>query len=170
MTTTDTPKIFPLGNGALTVEFGHDVSVELNERAIALATYMDANPFDGYIEAAPAYASTTIFFDVSRVRRVFADFPTAHQAVLSLTERALSNLSEDGEKDSRVIEIEISFEPVEALDLPFVAERSGLTEHDVIQIFTSTEYRVYMIGFLPGSHIWVKSTQGLRHPAGKHRG
>ena len=35
-------------------------------------------------------------------------------------------------------------------DLAFVAEHAGLSEQEVIDLHTSTEYLIYMLGFTPG--------------------
>ena len=63
MSDHDPPKILPLGESALVVEFGRVISKELNEKAIALADLLDRDRFAGYIESLPAYSSTTVFFE-----------------------------------------------------------------------------------------------------------
>src|SRR5688500_15386746 len=85
----DVPKIFPLGDNAVTVDFGNVISVEFNERAVFLAQHLTANPFPGFIEAAPAYSSVAIFYDVVETRRSFPESLSAFDAVRELIERAL---------------------------------------------------------------------------------
>ena len=43
----------PLGDNAITIEFGNEVSLDLNQKALALAEYFDTNPFPGLIECVP---------------------------------------------------------------------------------------------------------------------
>ena len=62
-------RIFPLGDTALTVEFGNAISPELNRKAIALAESIERRPFPGLVETVPAYATTTVFYDLREVRR-----------------------------------------------------------------------------------------------------
>jgi inhibitor of KinA len=143
-------KIFPLGENALTIEFGNTISVELNNRALLLATHFEQHPFSGFIEAVPAYASATIFYDTIVVRSVFPRLPTAFEAVRYLVEVAESELEETSDASSRLIEIPVSFDKDSALDLEYVAEHSGLSSAEIIGVFTSQTYRVYMLGFLPG--------------------
>ena len=50
-------RIFPLGDSAITVEFGNELSIELNDASICLANYLSEHPFPGLIEAVPAMAS-----------------------------------------------------------------------------------------------------------------
>lgn len=143
-------RIFPLGESALTVEFGNSISVDLNRRSIALADHFQKNPFPGFIESVPAYASTTVFYDLFEVRREFLEFATAFDAVKHLTVSAMDNLNVAADEATRIIEIPVHFDAAAAPDLKFIAEQSNLSPSGVIEIFTAATYRVFMLGFLPG--------------------
>ncbi len=143
-------KIFPLGDNALIVSFGNIISPELNDSAVKLAYYVEQNPFEGFIEAVPAYASVSIFYDISIVRKNFPKFSTAFETVENFVENSLRNLDNASEGSSRLIEIPVNFDEEHAPDLDFVAAQNNLTPPEVIEIFTGRVYHVYMIGFLPG--------------------
>ena len=143
-------RIFPLGDAALTVEFGNAISAALNNRSIALANHFDKNGFAGYIESVPAYATATIYYDLVEVRASFPEFPTAFDAVKSLVRSGLNHLNLPEHKTSRLIEIPVHFDAVSTLDLGIISKHSGLSPAEVIAIFTGKTYRVYMLGFLPG--------------------
>ena len=147
---TDGYRIFPLGDAALTVEFGNEISVELNQRAIALSKHFQANPFPGFVETVPAYASTTVFYEIAAVRNAFPRERSAYAAVLSLAQTALRGLEAGRTPSSDVVEIPVHFDSTSALDLEHVAEVHGIEPDDVVEIFTSRTYRVFMLGFLPG--------------------
>jgi len=144
------PKIFPLGDNALTIEFGNQISAETNDRVLMLARFFDANLFEGLIEIVPAYSSLSVFYDVSFVRRNFPDFPTAFEAIKNFTENALQNLDDLEKNKPRLVEIPICFDEKYALDLDSVASLNNLKPSEVIGIFLAPTYRVYMLGFLPG--------------------
>lgn len=144
------PKIFPLGDNALTVSVGSEISPELNNLVLKLAQFFEQNQFTGLIETVPAYASFSIFYDVLMVRKTFPEFPTAYSAVKNFAENALHNLDETDEKESRLIKIPVCFDNKFALDLEFIASTNNLTPQKVVEIFTAQIYRVYMLGFLPG--------------------
>jgi len=144
------PKIFPLGDNALTIEFGNQISAETNDRVLMLARFFDANLFEGLIEIVPAYSSLSVFYDVSFVRRNFPDFPTAFEAIKNFTENALQNLDDLEKIKPRLVEIPICFDEKYALDLDSVAALHNLNRSEVIGIFLAPTYRVYMLGFLPG--------------------
>lgn len=143
-------KIFPLGDSALTVEFGNVVSPQLNQRAIALANRIENNPFSGLVEIVPAYATTTIFYDLVAVRHSFTDFPSAYEAVKRFASNLVEDLDVSTVEDSQAIEMPVIFDRTCEFDLAHVANDHGISIDQVIDIFTSTTYRVYMLGFLPG--------------------
>jgi inhibitor of KinA len=142
-------KIFPLGIDALTVDFGNEISFELNDKAVNLHEYFAKNPFAGFIETVPAYASLTIFYDISTVRRTFPECSTSFEAVKTIIENALENPGDLVESKARTIEIPVDFSDEFALDLDFVAAQNNLTKEKAVEIFTAETYRVFMLGFMP---------------------
>lgn len=143
-------KIFPLGDDALTVEFGNEISAELNNRVLSLSRFFEANTFPGFVETVPAYASITVFYAVSTVRKNFPEFPTAFAAVKNFAENALRDSDDLAETDSRLVEIPVCFREEYALDLESVAAAKNISAAKVVEIFLAKIYRVYMLGFLPG--------------------
>ncbi len=143
------PKIFSLGDNALTIEFGNKISLKLNSMVLNLSHYFAENRFAGLIETVPAYASLTIFYDVFIVRKTFHEFSTAFDTVKNFAELALQNMADLPEIRLRQIEIPVNFSRQFALDLEFVASTNNLKTDQVIEIFTSKTYRVFMLGFLP---------------------
>lgn len=146
----DSYRIFPLGDSALTVEFGNVISPEINAKAIALADAIENSPFPGLIETVPAYTTMTAFYDLAEVRKAFPEFPTAFDAVKQYVTALIENLAESPETASRHIEIPVTFDRDLEFDLSYVADTHGLSVDEVIEIFTGPTYRVYMLGFLPG--------------------
>src|SRR6266478_4230791 len=117
----ETIRIFPLGDSALTVEFGNTISESINKKAIALANRIDEQGFPGFVESVPAYASTTIFYDLVCVRKHFPGFPTAFDAVRDIAGDALKTLTGIDNSPSRAVEIPVHFDAESALDLAYVA-------------------------------------------------
>lgn len=143
-------RIFTLGESALTIEFGNEISREMNEKALSVARHFQQYPFPGFVEAVPAYSSVTIFYDVVKVRESLAEFGSAFAAVQHLANAAIQNASGEFHSNARVVEIPVLIDGETALDLKTLAEFSGLSAEEVIDIFLSKNYRVYMLGFLPG--------------------
>lgn len=147
---TAVPKITPLGDGALTIEFGDTISVELNSLAVSVAERISNAPFVGLIETVPAYSSVAIFFDLIKVRTAYPEFSTAFDAVCNLVDAAIQFDHKIDSTEDRIIQIPVDFGDEAALDLDVIAAHSGLDENEVIDLFVSKTYRVYMLGFLPG--------------------
>jgi inhibitor of KinA len=143
-------RIFPLGDNALTIDFGNEISIDLNKLVLRLAAFFDRNAFEGFIEIVPAYASLTIFYDIFKARQNFPKFPTAFEAVKNIVEEGLDHLDEFEETNARLIEIPVCFEAEFAPDLEFVAAENKITLEKAVEIFLSGTYRVFMLGFLPG--------------------
>jgi len=143
-------KIFPLGESALTIDFGNEISVRLNTCVLKLANFFAENSFAGFEEIVPAYSSLTIFYDVFTVRKNYQEFSTAFEAVKSFAENALRNSSDFQTNELRTIKIPVCFDREFALDLEFVAASSNLSPEKVVEIFVGKTYRVFMLGFLPG--------------------
>lgn len=144
------PRIFPLGDSAATIEFGTELSEPLNDAAMSLAAYFDNNRFPGFVEAVPAIASVTIYYNLCEVRESCAAHRTAFEYVQVLALKALKDPAELPKSNSRVVEVPVSFQGQHALDLQFIADSRGLSAEEIIRIFVSKDYRVYMLGFLPG--------------------
>jgi inhibitor of KinA len=143
-------KIFAIGDSALTVQFSDEICRAANERALALAEHFTLNTFEGFIEAAPAYSSTSLFYDPVVVRRTYPQFLTACEAVQALVRAALPTLRGSRTAPRVSIEIPVRFGGEDGPDLTIVAERAGLSPREVMDIFVAPGYRVYMLGFLPG--------------------
>lgn len=143
-------QISPLGDNALTVDFGNVISDELNRKVIALCQRLTEKPFPGLIETVPAYASATVFYDLATVRKAFPDYATASGAAAQFVHDEANKLNASAETETRTIEIPVRFDQASALDLETAAASKNLSPHEFLDIFLSQTYRVYMLGFLPG--------------------
>lgn len=145
----DPPVIKPLGESAVVVEFGNLFSEELNQQAIALAETLNSHPFPGLVEAFPSYSSTTVFYDLVKVRNSAPCDLTVLEAVKSEIIATVSRLRSMVQPGA-LVEIPVDFSAECGLDLETVAVSCQLNVERVIDIFVSRTYRVYMIGFVPG--------------------
>lgn len=143
-------KIKSLGENAVTISLGNEISLEINQRIIAFAKKLNKERFPGFIEIVPAYASLTVFFDVLTVRENFTDFSTAFEAVRHIIEMTLENVVSEHENSTRKMEIPVCFAKEFAPDLEAICKSKNISKKEFIKIFTGRIYRVYMLGFLPG--------------------
>ena len=59
--------VLPLGDAAVTVEFGRTIEPSLNEHALAFAETVRIQRWEGVIDIVPAYAAVTIHVDPFRL-------------------------------------------------------------------------------------------------------
>lgn len=136
----DFPRYRAIAEHGLLIEFGNTIDENIHARVMQLDAVLQAEPFAGFIEAVPAYASLTIRFDP-----LTTDHPAAQQAVEQLLSRG-GRIA--GTKSER--EVAVCYDTELAPDLLAVAEATGLTVEEVIAAHLSGDYRVFMYGFAPG--------------------
>ncbi len=144
------PKIYPLGGSAIIFEFGSEISVEANLIAISLSNALLQEPFEGFVESVPAYASVTVFYDPRLASKLRKHGESCFDAVRSSVVDVLDKIRIEKEQTDEPIVIPVDFSPGCAPDLEFVADLNGIDTATVIEVFTAGVYRVFMLGFLPG--------------------
>ncbi|WP_082220328.1 5-oxoprolinase subunit PxpB [Domibacillus robiginosus] len=141
----------PLGESALTVQFGTEISSFINKKVKALATKLHSESFSGFIECTPAFASVTVFFDPFIVKRTYGENEkSSFQIVRAILEQILETLVEEVESTPRIVDIPVCYGGDFGPDLDFVAAHNQLSADEVIHLHASAQYPVYMIGFAPG--------------------
>jgi inhibitor of KinA len=160
-------RIFPLGDNAITVEFGNEVSLELNGKALALADHFRSKPFAGLIEVVPAYASTTFFFSVPKVHETTANSTTAFGQSSRSSKMLFHYIYTSPVYESRIVEIPMIVTSETAIDLDAVAAFSGLASDEVISIFLERNYNVFMIAFFRASQYMVTVDERIAMPRKK---
>lgn len=147
--TNDPPKfdIVPLGEDCAIISLGNLIAEDVNRRAVSIAEAVAANGFEGFIEASPAYSSVAVYFDPRKARSATG---TPFGNVRAALERIVAAAGPSAERDQRVHTVLVSFGGSDGPDLEEVADRRGLAQEDVVEIFLSRSYRVFMLGFLPG--------------------
>ncbi|HEX6060039.1 MAG TPA: 5-oxoprolinase subunit PxpB [Gemmatimonadaceae bacterium] len=141
--TRSAPRIAPLGDAALTVVFGDQVDPALGERVRRAAAAVRRGATDGIIpgvvDVVPAYAALVVHYDP-----LVARFP-AMAALVGDAVRVARDA--DIAEAPRRHEIPVRYD---GPDLADVARRCGLAEDEVVSRHTGVEYRVELVGFVPG--------------------
>ncbi|RYZ27896.1 MAG: 5-oxoprolinase subunit PxpB [Chitinophagaceae bacterium] len=138
--------IFPLGDSALTIDFGNWIDEDLNEKVRQLFHQLrNVPPF--LIDVIPAYSSLTLYYDA---HALWTSETSAFEAMKRLIEPLIAKDFQKELVQKRVVTIPVCYSQKFALDLEELAKKNNLTKEEVIQLHTSKTYRVYMIGFLPG--------------------
>lgn len=161
------PRIYPIHDHALTIEFSTLISEEVHRKVMQMKRVIEKNSFDGLVELVPAYTSLTVYFRP----------PASQIEVHAILQEQASNLEESDEEEvHRKIEIPVCYDPSLAVDLEIVMQSTGLDHDSIVRLHTENEFKVYMIGFMPGFaymgtlpsalEIGRKKTPSLNIPSG----
>ncbi len=133
------------GDTAFTVEFGNEISPEINGRVMALhaeiAHARNAGTLEGVTETVPTMRSLMVAYDPLATSR--ADLQPRIDALIA---RGLPT-----DMASRRVVIPCCYDDPEfAPDLSEVAERTKRTVDQVIAAHLASPFKVYVLGFMPG--------------------
>lgn len=161
------PRIYNIHDQAITIEFSKEISEATNMQVIAMQHAVESSPIKGFMGAVPAYGSLTVYFN-DQVST------TTVRAWLSDLSAQVSNTSLATE--GKQISIPVCYDPSLGTDLDWVAAHLNRSMEDIVALHTSIEYRVYMIGFIPGFpymgtlptalEVPRKQTPSMKIPAG----
>lgn len=142
--------IFPSGDMAITIDFGHRIGPAVNETINTLYHYIAGNPFEGYIEAVPAYCSITIYYSPLVMARQVLHNETISATAAREIEHLLQSLGQRQLQRNRELMVPVCYDPIYAIDIFTIAEQTKMDIQEIIALHSAAEYRVYMLGFLPG--------------------
>ncbi len=136
----------PYGAETLLLNFEQKIKKEINEQVIDLNKAILAAQLSGITYTIPAYCSLTIGYDRSVLSYETLSLLIEKIKAATFTKEAKSSNSLE---DKHLI-IPVCYEEAFGLDIAAVAKEKNCTLDEIIQLHTSTIYRVYMLGFLPG--------------------
>lgn len=131
------------GDAAVVVQLAQRIDPELNAWCVALARAMAGRVGSVVRDAVVGYCSVTFYFDPLLVdARWLADEIDA----------AAGGMEDDGPPSAiaGVVDVPVCYGGEYGPDLADVAAFAGCSEEDVIARHAGREYRVYLVGFVPG--------------------
>lgn len=134
-------KILTAGDSSLLVEFGKEISPDINRRIAATVQLMREQNIEGVVDVIPAFCSLLINYDPRVIR--YEQMKKRIEGLVSVDVRT-------GDQTRKIFEIPVLYGGEYGPDLPYIAEHAGLSQEDVIRIHSSADYLIYMLGFLPG--------------------
>ena len=135
------PRFLPLGDRALCIELGDSISEATNRRVHGLSRDIGRLGASGVLEVVPTYRSLVVYYDPLSIS--CADLTSR----IGEMERTLG----EGETVApRLVEIPTLYGGEYGPDIGDVATHNEISEAEVIELHSGTDYLVYMMGFLPG--------------------
>ncbi len=151
MDTTALPyRIFSLGDAAISIDFGNQINEKINEEVIARFRQLQEHPIPGMIEAIPAYASLTIYYDIPRIKKNIPANILVYDWIKQQVEQRMQLPTGSTVSNERLMRIPVCYDAEKAPDLQHLASIKKISIEEIIHIHVSGIYKVYMLGFLPG--------------------
>lgn len=134
-------KIRPAGDRALVAEFENRIDESVNDRVHALAEFLKGQNLEGIVEVQPTFRSLMIYYDPLRI---------SFREIQEAARRAGSAADPAAKKKRRILQIPCCYGARFGQDLADLERHTGLDRDEIIAIHSSVDYKIYMMGFLPG--------------------
>ena len=134
-------RILTVGDCAVSVEFGQEISLEINHKVMALKMVLEREPIRGIVELIPTYCSLLIQYDPMELR---------YGQLRDRLEALVTQLDEVEMPPKQVVEIPVAYGGEYGPDLGEVARAHNISEEEVIKLHSEPEYPIYMLGFVAG--------------------
>jgi inhibitor of KinA len=134
-------RIVQAGDSALVLEYPARIDQAINERAVAVAEVLRSRWNAILRDVVVGYCTVTVYFDPLRVD---APWLEAEMRV------AAGQAAETPEGAGTVVDVPVCYGGEFGPDLDGVAAFASCTGDEVIALHTGCQYRVYLVGFVPG--------------------
>lgn len=134
-------KVMPAGDSALVVEFGNEINEAVNEKVHALAKKIRQENIPGITEMIPTFRSLLVSYDMLQISY------SKLSVMLSVLSRELEM---NQMAHHRIVKIPCCYGARFGADLTDMERLTGLSREEIIELHSSVDYKIYMLGFLPG--------------------
>ena len=173
-------QLIPLGDTALLIRFGERIGEEWTARVRRAEARLAENPFPGFSETVPAYASLAVHYDPVKLCRSREWPPAAggagavlrREEVFETVCRLIRTILDEPEEDPshaqalqcRTVTIPVCYGGAYGPDLDEIAKRLGMSAERAVSLHAGAEYTVAMVGFAPGFPYLAGLPQELASP------
>ncbi|NLJ95158.1 MAG: 5-oxoprolinase subunit PxpB [Clostridiaceae bacterium] len=133
--------LYPVGDRNILIEFGDTIDEQTNKRVTQFTDQIQNQNNPAILDMIPTYTSLLINYD---------PLSMSYQDMVLYLQRNREFSGENKESVTRIFQIPVCYEPDFGPDLEQVASLTGLSTEEVITRHSSRDYRIYMIGFMPG--------------------
>ena len=131
-------RFLPAGDSALVAEFGREVDEAVNQRVHDMARWLEMCRIPGVTEVLPTFRSLMVFYDPTKLSyaalvRKLGQYRTAAETGMAM--------------EKKVLQVPCCYD---GPDLDGMTVLTGLSREEIIAIHSGMDYKIYMMGFLPG--------------------
>lgn len=146
------------GDCALLVDCGDGIDLLVNQKVVGLAARIKKNMPPGITAVVPAYRSLALLYNP-----LLTNPDLLKEHITALDREPAEQVPHETERVSIPVCYGGEFGP----DIDFVASHTGLDINEIINLHTSRDYPVYMLGFTPGFCYLGGMDERLRTPRRK---
>ncbi len=144
-----------MGDRGLLLEFGDEISREINEKVRRMALAIQAEAIEGILETVPTYRSLLIIYNP--ILLPIADLKKR-------LKRIEEGLQQTPLQDPKLTRIPVVYGSIYGPDLESVAKYLQTSPEEIIRLHCSKPYLIYMVGFMPGYPYMGELPQALVVP------
>jgi inhibitor of KinA len=137
----DKPTFRLMGDRALLIELGDEISPSVNKRVRELFLKLDREALKGIMELVPSYRSVMVVYDPLMI-----SLTSLQETILRLHRQA----NAPSLPEPKTLEAPVVYGGRFGPDLQWVADFHGISPEEVVRYHVQPVYQVYMIGFTPG--------------------
>lgn len=134
-------KFLPAGDKSLIIEFGDSISPEINKKIRNMYIALEKSNLEGLSEMIPTYRSLLISYNPLKLK---------YSNLCEKLREYEENLNDADSEPAKVVKIPTVYGGEYGPDMEFVAQHNDLSVDEVINIHSSQNYLIYMLGFTPG--------------------
>ena len=134
-------KFLPCGDCGLTVHFGNEINENINRLVTRFTAAAETAQIPGVTEYIPAFCSVTVLYDPLK---------TTQKELIKRLKKAQKKHTGENDFKPVLYKIPVCYDEEFAPDIESVEKITGLSREEIIDIHTSRDYPIYMLGFLPG--------------------
>ena len=149
------PKIVPLGDSSVLIQFGEEIDLGVNQRVHALGALVEISSIPGIVETVPAYAALLVQYDPLAIS--FTQIKAFLREKIAQADQTIS-------RKPRTVNVPVRYGGEHGIDLESVARHRQLEVEDVVRLHTQKTYTVFMMGFTPGFPYMGKLDDALVMP------
>lgn len=135
------PRILPAADSSVVVEFGNEIATDINAEIAGFVKAVNEKKVKGIIEVIPTFRSALVTYNPRLLK---------YKEICGILTDCIEHTTLSDEETKRIIEIPVCYGGKFGPDLSFVADHAGMSEEEVIELHSSREYLIYMLGFQPG--------------------
>jgi len=132
------PRFLVAGDRAMLVQYGKEINETNNDCVAQLAAWLEQQEIAGIQELVPTYCSLMICYEPKTI---------TYPALVQRLKRFKPSIVDNQQKEKKILEIPCVYD---GEDLTSMEELCHLSKEEIIKLHCGTDYRIYMLGFLPG--------------------